>query len=267
MFRTKNLSLLYEIRPIFGRTKLSCMKLPIITLLLAVSFHSGKAQDTIFFAPEGFPVFTWMDAETYSVFTESDTANVTLETAYYLDRNLKGQCAYVDYEKGVKHGKCSEYYEGGKIWYQTEYKNGIKHGNFISFHPNGKMKRQDFYRNDTLISGWNYDKSGERVKSYPFEVKPEPQKGLNAFMKEIGEQVKLTEEENEEVIAVEVEFWITRNGAIRAAEANSDNAEAVKLVEEAFLNLRPWKSGLRDGEPAVFREFITLHIDPQTISE
>ena len=207
-----------------------------------------------------------MDAETYSVFTKPDTAAITLETAYFLDRKLKGQCAYADYAKGVKHGKCSEYYEGGKIWYHAEYKNGIKHGNFISFHPNGKMKRQDFYRNDTLISGWNYDESGARVQPYPFEVEPEPRKGREAFLEEIGKQVKLTEEDGEDVVNVEVEYWITRDGSIRAAEARSNNAEAAKLVEKAFLNLRSWKSGLRDGEPAVFREFMTLYLDPEELS-
>jgi len=242
------------------------MKNLFFVFVLLVFTQTVKAQDTIFFAPEGFPVPTWMDAETYSVFTEPDTADITLETAYYLDQNLKGQCAWSDYDKGIKHGKCLEYYEGGKIWYQTEYKDGIKHGNFISFHPNGKMKRQDFYRNDTLISGWNYDESGKRLKPYPFEVEPEPQKGQEAFLEEIGKQVKLTEEENEDVITVDVEFWITRDGSIRATEARSENAEAAKMVEKAFLNLHSWKSGLRDGERAVFREFITLYLDPEVVS-
>lgn len=226
---------------------------------------SGKAQDTIFFAPEGFPVFTWMDAETYSVFTEVDTADLTLVTAYYLDRTLKGQCTYADYDKNVKHGKCIEYYEGGKTWYQAEYNYGIKHGSLIAFHPNGKMKRQDFYQNDTLISGWNYDESGKRVTSYPFEVEPTPKKGHAAFLEEISKQVKLTEEENEEAVSVDVEFWITRDGDIRATEATSENAEATKMVEQAFLNLRSWKSGLRDGEPATFREFITIYLDPEMV--
>ncbi len=243
------------------------MKNLILVLFILGSTLSGKAQDTIFFAPEGFPVFTWMDAETYSVFTKVDTADLTLETAYYLDRNLKRQCTYADYGKDIKHGKCIEYYEGGKTWYQSEYKDGIKHGNFISFHLNGKMKRQDFYRNDTLISGWNYDESGKRVKPYPFEVQPEPQKGQEEFLKEIGKQVKLTEEENEDVIAVDVEFWITRDGSIRATEAYSENKAAAKMVEKAFLNLYSWKSGLRDGEPAVFRKFMTLYLDPEEVSD
>ncbi|MFT6996549.1 MAG: hypothetical protein ACJAQ4_000290 [Cryomorphaceae bacterium] len=243
------------------------MKNLIIALFIIGFTLSGKAQDTLFFAPEGFPVFTWMDAETYSVFTKSDTADITVETAYFLDRNLKRQCGYSDWNKGIKHGKCIEYYEGGKTWYQSEYKNGIKHGNFISFHQNGKMKRQDFYQNDTLISGWNYDDSGKRLKSYPFEVEPEPQKGKEAFMEEIGKQVKLTEEESEDVISVDVEFWITRDGSIRAAEARSENTEAAKMVEKAFLNLRSWKAGMRDGEPAVFREFMTLHLDPKSVSK
>jgi hypothetical protein len=243
------------------------MKNLILILTILISTLSGKAQDTIFFAPEGFPVFTWMDAETYSVFTEVDTADLILETAYYLDRTLKRQCTYADYSKNLKHGKCIEYYEGGKTWYQSEYKEGIKHGNFISFHPNGKMKRQDFYRNDTLISGWNYDESGKRVTPYPFEVEPTPKKGHEAFLEEIGKQLKLTEEENEDVISVDVEFWITRDGDIRAVVAKSENTEAAKIVEEAFPNLRSWKSGLRDGEPAVFRGFTTLYLDPEVVSK
>lgn len=243
------------------------MKKLIVALVILGFTPSGKAQDTIFFAPEGFPVFTWMDAETYSVFTEVDTADLTLETAYYLDRTLKRQCTYADYDKNIKHGKCIEYYEGGKTWYQSEYKGGIKHGNFISFHPNGKMKRQDFYRNDTLISGWNYDKDGKRVTSYPFEVKPTPKKGHEAFLEEIGNQVKLTDEANEEAVSVNVKFWITRDGDIRTTEATSEIADAAKMVEQAFLNLRSWKSGLRDGEPAAFREFVTIYLDSNLILE
>jgi hypothetical protein len=208
-----------------------------------------------------------MDAETYSVFTKSDTADITLETAYFLDRILKLQCGYSNWEKDIKHGKSIEYYEGGKTWYQSEYKNGIKHGNFISFHKNGKMKRQDFYQNDTLISGWNYDEGGKRLKPSPFEMDPEPQKGPEAFIEKIGKQVKLTEEENENVVSVDVEFWITRDGDIQAAEATSENAEAAKMVEKAFLNLRSWKAEVRDGEPAVFREFMTLHLDPKSVSK
>jgi hypothetical protein len=243
------------------------MKKLLSSILFLIFLFSAKAQDTIFFAPEGFPVFTWMDAETYSVFTESDTADLTIETAYYLDRNLKGQCTYSDYDKGIKDGKCIEYYEGGKTRYQAEYKNGIKHGTIISFHSNGKMKRQDYYRNDTLISGWNYDESGKRMKSYPFEVEPQPQNGWEAFKEEIGKKVKLSEANEDEAVTVDVSFWITRDGAIRAAEARSVNAEAAKMVEQAFLQLRSWKSGLRDGEPAVFREFITLHLDPKLQSD
>ncbi|MGB6036085.1 MAG: hypothetical protein WBG42_07440 [Cryomorphaceae bacterium] len=243
------------------------MKNLIIVLFICGFTLSGKAQDTTFFAPEGFPVFTWMDAETYSVFTKVDTADLTLETAYYLDRNLKRQCTYTDYDKNVKHGKCIEYYEGGKTWYQSEYKQGIKHGNFISFHPNGKMKRQDFYRNDTLISGWNYNEDGKRVTPYPFEVKPEPKKGQETFMVEIGKQIELSASEDEEAIPVNVEFWITRDGSIRAAEADSENPEAEVLVEKVFLNLSSWKVGLRDGDPAVFREFLTLYLSPEALSE
>lgn len=227
--------------------------------------HSSTAQDTTFFAPEGFPVFTWVDAESYSVFTKSDTADLIVETAYFLDRNLKGQCTYSNYDKNIKHGRCIAYYEGGKIWYQTEYEYGAKQGNFISFHKNGKVKRQDFYRNDTLISGWNYDNTGTRTKAYPFEVPPQPQKGREDFLEEIGRQVKLTEQKGEETIKVEVEFWITPSGSIRAAQATSESAEAAKMVEKVFLNLRSWKSGLRDGEPAVFREFVTLSFDPKSI--
>lgn len=240
----------------------------LIFIFFVIGFAlSGKTQDTIFFAPEGFPVFNWMDAETYSVFTKVDTADLTLETAYYLDRNLKRQCTYADYDKNIKHGKCVEYYEGGKTWYQAEYKDGIKHGNLISFHPNGKMKRQDFYRNDTLISGWNYDESGKRVKPYPFEVEPEPRKGREAFLEEIGKQVKLSSLEDEEAVAVNVEFWITRDGNIRAAKANSENSRAEEMIEKVFLNLNSWKAGLRDGSPAVFREFIALYLNPETVSE
>ena len=243
------------------------MKNLIIFLFIFGFTLSGKAQDTIFFAPEGFPVFTWMDAETYSVFTEVDTADLTLETAYYLDRSLKRQCTYADYDKNVKHGKCIEYYEGGKTWYQSEYKQGIKHGNFISFHPNGKMKRQDFYRNDTLISGWNYDEDGKRVTSYLFEVEPEPQKGQEAFLEEIGKQIELSSPEEEEAILVNVKFWITRDGSIRAAEADAESPEAEVLVEKVFLNLRSWKAGLRDGNPDIFRAFMKLYISPETISD
>ncbi|HKK39954.1 MAG TPA: hypothetical protein VJ949_11095 [Cryomorphaceae bacterium] len=239
----------------------------IIALIICCFRLSGKAQDTTFFAPEGFPVFTWMDAETYSVFTKADTADLTLETAYYLDRSLKRQCTYADYDQNIKHGKCIEYYEGGKTWYQAEYKGGIKHGNLISFHPNGKMKRQDFYRNDTLISGWNYDESGKRVKPYPFESEPEPRKGHEAFLEEIGNQIELSTSEDEEAIAVYVEFWVTRDGNIRAAKANSANPTAAVMVEKVFLNLKSWKAGLRDGSPDVFREFITLHIGPEVVSE
>ena len=218
----------------------------------------GSAQDTIFYAPEGFPVFTWFDAETYSVYEKSDTADVLVETSYFLDRNLKGVCTYSDYEKNIKHGKCSEYREGGKIWYSAEYKEGMRHGKIISFHNNGQMKRQDYYRNDTLISGWNYDEYGKRMKSYPFEVRPEPRKGQMAFLEEINKIVKLTDDG----IRVDVKFWVTRDGNLRSVEAESEELAAAAAIEKAFLELRSWKSGLRDGEKAVFREFLTVHVDP-----
>jgi hypothetical protein len=232
-------------------------------LLFVFTVQYSSAQDTIFFAPEGFPVFTWLDSETYSVFTDVDTADLLLETAYYLDRNLKGRCTYINYKKDIKHGKCSEYREGGKIWYSAEYKDGMRHGNIISFHENGQMKRQDFYRNDTLVSGWNYDEAGKRVKSYPFEVRPEPQKGRMAFLEELNKKVKLSDEG----IQVEIEFWITRDGNLRAVEAQSEEPKAAQAIESAFGELRSWKSGLRDGEKAVFREFLTVYVDSKALEE
>lgn len=219
---------------------------------------SLQGQDTTFFAPQGYPVFTWFDAETYSVFEPSDTADVLEETAYFLDNNLKRQCTYSDYERNVRHGKCIEYYEGGKAKYQAEFKEGLKHGNIISFYPDGKMKRQDFYRNDTLVSGWSYSPSGKREKHYPFEVKPQHPVGQVGFMNELAERLDLKEDGD----TVMVEFWITADGQVRAAEAKTGDPELAKTVEKAFLNLSSWRPGLRDGEPDVFREFITLYLDP-----
>ena len=232
---------------------------------IAISFFlltSGlSAQDTTFFAPEGYPVFTWFDAETYSVFEPSDTADVLEETAYFLDNNLKRQCTYSDYARNIRHGKCTEFYEGGKAKYRAEYKEGLKHGNIISFYPDGKMKRQDFYRNDTLVSGWCYSPSGKREKHHPFEVKPQHPEGEVGFMNELAERLDLKEEGD----TVIVEFWITHDGQVRAAEATCDHPEAARMVEKAFLNLNPWRPGLRDGEPDVFREFITLYLDAEGI--
>jgi hypothetical protein len=235
------------------------MPKPFLTLIAFIfGIQASPAQDTLFMAPEGFPVFTWMDCETYSVFTHPDTAKITLKTTYLLDRSLLGQCAYSDYDSNTRHGKCIEYYEGGKTKYQAEFKEGMKHGNIISFYPDGQMKRQDYYRNDTLVSGWCYSPHGKREKHYPFEVRPEHPDGDEGFRKELGRKLDLMDEG----IPVSVEFWVTREGQIRAAEAESENEEAAKMVEEVFLKLKPWRPGLRDGEADSFREFITLYLNP-----
>lgn len=240
------------------------MNKPLILFALILSLGLNlPAQDTLFFDPGGFPAFTWMDAETYSVFTEPDTADILLETTYYLDGNLKGQCAFSDYNRNVRHGKCIEYYEGGRPKFRAEFKEGLKHGNIISFYPDGQMKRQDYYRNDTLVSGWCYSPEGKREKHYPFEVRPEHPHGEEGFRKELDGRLDLLEEG----IPVSVEFWVTREGQIRAAEAESENDEAAKMVEEVFLKLNPWRPGLRDGEADSFREFFTLYLDPKRLTE
>jgi len=238
-------------------------RLPCLALFFLCSTQLSKAQDTIFFSTEGYPVFTWLDSETYAVYTEPDTADIILETSYYLDRTLKGQCAYSDYSRNIRHGKCIEYYEGGKAKYQAEFKNGMKHGNIISYYSSGELKRQDFYRNDTLVSGWCYSPSGKRENHYPFEVRPQHSKGKEGFMEELDRLLEISEEG----IPVRVEFWVTRDGLIRAAEAQSDDPDAAQPVEKAFLKLNPWRSGMRDGEPDVFREFVTLYLDPKSLPQ
>ena len=111
-----------------------------------------------------------------------------IEKAYEEDGKLNFETPYIDgklhgikkiyrkggkvieeipYVNGKKHGLSKMCSKSGKLFYEITYKNGKADGFEREYYNDGSISREQLYKNGMPISGFEYDKNGNKIS---FEI-------------------------------------------------------------------------------------------------
>jgi len=78
-----------------------------------------------------------------------------------------------EYKPAKKFNSIIEWYENGQIKrVDTSDTKGNINGTVLSYWENGVIKRNDFFKKGELIKGNCYDKDGNEVEHFDFEIMP-----------------------------------------------------------------------------------------------
>ena len=122
----------------------------------------AKAQDTLYFDPQYEQLSSPAKARYYEIrnFDEADANRCAVRVFYADSNNLISLRRYSDYQKGIYHGKCIDWYKNGTISREGKYNNGLMQGEDKAYFPNGQLKRKVVWDADTIVSGTFFNEDG-----------------------------------------------------------------------------------------------------------
>jgi len=225
-------------------------------IFIAISF-SAFAQDTIYMDSKYQELDTKEGAKYFKIITPSpDKDYEFLRTTYFADGTKKAEQSYdLKGEKKVYEGLHKHYYESGELFHSVEYKKGKMHGELVAYWKNGIKRRHDYFKRNKLKKGTVWNKAGEEIEYFHFEIAPEFPGGQKALQKYLIENISIPANHNSTQKVV-VKFTIDTVG----------NTSYIKIVEEApaeymveayrvIKEMPKWKPGKQFGEfkEAVYR--------------
>jgi antitoxin component YwqK of YwqJK toxin-antitoxin module len=92
-------------------------------------------------------------------------------TGSYVDKYSSGITKFVGfYRQGKRHGQWLSFYPNGLAWSEMHYDKGLKQGPNSVYYESGKKRYAGFYKNDKQDSIWTYyDSLGVIIKKVVFE--------------------------------------------------------------------------------------------------
>src|SRR5690606_614806 len=94
------------------------------------------------------------------------------------------------YEEKIAHGTYRTWYQSGQLRSEKNFVEGKSHGSFITWWENGQKKREDFYKKDKFKEGITWDKTGNLVPYYAYEIRPQFPGGKKALVKYLQKNAK-----------------------------------------------------------------------------
>jgi len=228
----------------------SSITLFVILIISQVSF----AQDTTYYNQNDLRIKTIDNAEYFIIKTKVGFG--AIEQGFFATGEKKSEKEYTyKFKKLVNIDTTKEWYINGKIHWLVVYKEGKLNGELTSYWGNGQLKRKDVFEMDSLMNGTCYNKDGEKVEYYPFEVQPEFKGGASKMYEWLGENIVYPNTAREAGIQgkVYVKFDIDKNGnlinkkIVRGVHITLDK-EVIRI-----LKISPkWTPGVKDGEKATY---------------
>lgn len=78
-----------------------------------------------------------------------------------------------------RQGLWKSYYPDGKKWSETTFDKGVKSGNTTTYFENGMMRYNGQYKNDQKVGVWNlYNPDGTLEKAVNLDESPETEKHI-----------------------------------------------------------------------------------------
>tara|TARA_R110002012_G_scaffold182985_2_gene349349 strand:+ start:736 stop:1458 length:723 start_codon:yes stop_codon:yes gene_type:complete len=226
------------------------MKNLFLSLILTVISFSVFAQDTIYMDNNYQELDKKENAKYFKIVTPTPGKDYEfLRTTYFVDGTKKAEQSYdLKDEKKIYEGLHKHYYESGELFHSIEFKKGKMHGELIAYWKNGIKRRHDYFKRNKLKKGTVWNKAGEEIEYFPFEIPPEFPGGQKALQKYLIENIKIPTYHNS-MQRVVIRFTINCEG----------NTTDIKIVEEApaeymveayrvVKEMPKWKPGKQFGE-------------------
>ncbi len=168
---------------------------------------------------------------------------------------------YSDYERGIRHGRCSQWYKSGALHEETMYEEGKKHGLQKSFYPNGQLKKQLQWEKDSIISAAFYNEDGttktdvfkeDLYETFELEIAPSFPNGQLAMYMYLNKTVGYPEEAKEEGLQGQVvlTFVVGKTGEISdVTVVRTPHRCLSDAVVRAVKKMPRWSPGRLSGFP------------------
>lgn len=111
-------------------------------------------QDTLYYDQHFDPVLDPAAAQFTQVSNcdPQDSVRCVVMT-FDAQRGLIAVMKYANYPEHILHGRCSYWYEHGRLCQEANYRYDKKQGPETVFYRNGQIKRKIVWDNDTIVSG------------------------------------------------------------------------------------------------------------------
>lgn len=156
----------------------------------------------------------------------------------------------------VEYGAFEDYHDNGQLQAKGNMVEGQFQDTLLSYYEDGKALRIDQYEAGRLIKGQCFDKEGNEIAYFPYQVLPEFPGGQEELFKYLGKNTRYPEDARQNNIegVVYVGFVINKDGSIKDVTLRKDTYKT--LADEAMRVIKTmpnWNSGLLDGEKVPFR--------------
>ena len=225
-------------------------KVQLITLSLLCSFAYG--QDTAFLEVNYIKLNSKeLATNNKTTYYNAKEGKNSSQKTFYLSGKTESETNFLNNIEDIRNGSSIKWYENGQIKSLINYTNDTIDGTLVTFWENGNPKRQDVYKMGKLMEGNCYDKDGNEVKYYNYEIMPEFIGGTKAMFSYLKKEIHYPVEaiENNYTGKVIVSFTVSEKGKIsdeKIMKGNADclNNEALRLVKQ----MPEWNPGQLDGE-------------------
>jgi len=181
----------------------------------------------------------------------SRTGNELAETDYSRPSMEKSEKHYIiRQKKKIKTGNWKVWDSAGKLRSNLNYKNGKLDGTLLTYWENGSIKRKDIFEDDSLVNGACYDREGNKLTHFPYEIQPEFPGGQKAFYKFLERHIYYPQTAGAISWKVMARFLVTKTGEIKDIEILNKSYGPMKdEVIRALKKMPKWHPGRIDGEP------------------
>ncbi|MGI4865805.1 MAG: TonB family protein [Janthinobacterium lividum] len=177
---------------------------------------------------------------------------------YYANGQRYSTAAYEHILKNIAHGTFESWHPNGQLAAHEDYTHGQLAGERRLYFDSGQLKRYEQYQDGQRTAGECYTEQGQPIAFSEYEVLPVYPEGLGderAIVAAISRSIHYPQDALAAGVQgqVFVKFIVTKDGQVNDVEVvksvlPSLDAETVRAVQQ----LRPFKPGAQDGQPAVF---------------
>jgi TonB family protein len=171
---------------------------------------------------------------------------------YFKYFHENGKCSSEGlYRNNKKEELWKDYDTNGQLRITEQYVDDKLNGEFTTYYSSGTVRRKETYKDDSVLHGTCYDKSGQEITYFPYQIMPQFQGNLNEYLVKHIKYPK-RERRNEITGKVIVSFVVEKDGSVSnvivktgAYNGPGLDEEAVKVVSK----MPKWIPGYQDGDP------------------
>lgn len=222
------------------------MSKKLIQIIVILLFCTpGWTQDTIYLNSQWKNVKDKKQAAYFRVI--NNQGKITNAKTYCISGAIKSEQNYIlKGKKRIYEGTQKHWYKSGELHILSHSKKGKNNGDFISYWKSGELKRKDIYKNGKLIEGKCFNKQGQEVTYYDFEIKAKYKGGNEAMTKYLQSQIIPGIGQGR----VQVKFNIDTDGSVINPQIiKSDNPKLNDYCIHIVQGMPKWTPAYQDGIP------------------